>query len=191
MALTEIEFELPAEQFALMGYPHLRQGQPLTLQLETVMLMPEPGGEGWFTVQPERLAAQFVQVGRARYAFAGQITQAELDQEEGIESATLLVQCGDIPLRVVCGPREDGTLPFGTWETRYLAGSGRVLGIVEESFATGVGEQVGVTIWQFHRLSLTPGDPHFGQWHETVELLPAPYQADRVIVTARLHRKAI
>jgi hypothetical protein len=188
LALTEIEFDLPAEQFRLMGYPHLQQGQPLSLQLETVMLLPEPGGEGWFTVQKEPMASQFVEVGRAQYAFAGQITQAEIDKEEGIESATLLVKCGAIPLRVVCGPQEDGTLPFGTWETRYLAGCGRVLGIVEESFATGVGEQVGVTIWQVRRLSLTPGDPNFGQWHEAPELLPSPYSVDRVVVTAHLHR---
>jgi hypothetical protein len=189
MALHEIEFELPAEQFEAMNFPHLQIGQPLSLQLETAMLLPERDGDGWFAVQKEPLAPQLIRAGHALYAFAGQITQAEIDKEEGIESATLLVQCGVAPLRVVCGPGEDGALPYGAWETRYLAGYGRLLGIVEETFVTGVGEQVGVTLWHFRRLSLSPGDPNFGQWYETEELLPAPYAVDRVYVTAHLHRQ--
>ena len=40
MASTEIEFELSAQQFALMGYPQLSQGQTLTVQLETGVLDP-------------------------------------------------------------------------------------------------------------------------------------------------------
>jgi hypothetical protein len=191
MALAEIEFELPAAQFAAMDYPHLQQGQPLTLQLETTMLLAEAGGDGWYAVQKEPLPTQFVQVGRAFYAFAGQITQAELEQDDDVESATLLVQCGDVALRVVCGPQEDGKLPFGTWETRYLTGYGRVLGIVEDDFTTAVGEQVGVTIVQVRRLCLAPGDPNFGRWVEAHELLPAPYLYDRVLITASLHRKTI
>ena len=80
-------------------------------------------------------------------------------------------------------------LPWGTWETRYLTGFGRVQGIVEEDFRTAsIGRPFGVTIWRFRRLVLTPGDAMFGQWHETVELLPLPYRYDRVYVTARIHR---
>ena len=49
----------------------------------------------------------------------------------------------------------------------------------------------GVTIWGFQRLVLQPGDPLFGQWHESTELLPLPLHYDRVVVVARVHRARI
>lgn len=191
MALSEIEFELTAEQFELMGYPHLRQGQSLDVQLETGVLMPTPPGEGWYAVQKEPLAARLVQVERGFYAFAGQIAQAEIVDDDGYRTAALIVECGGAPLRVICAPQEDGSLPYGTWETRYLSGYGRVLGVVEEDFHHSVGKRVGVIIWQVHRLALAPGDPNFGQWHEAVELLPVPFIYDRVVITARVHRSVL
>ena len=191
MALTEIEFELTPQQFELMGYPRLQQGQSLDVQLETGTLLTEPGHEGWFTVQQPAVPGQFLQVERSQYAFAGQVTAADIQKQEGMESAALIVQCGVVPLRVLCAPRADGTLPYGTWETRHLIGTGRVYGTVEEDFSIGVGERVGVTIWGFRRLILTPGDSAFGQWHEVAELHPTPYAYDRVVVTARLHRPRI
>jgi hypothetical protein len=188
MPLTEIEFELSPQQFALMGYPFLRQGQPLDVQLQTSELLPEPGADAWFAVRQEPVSPQLIQVGRGLYAFAGQIKQAEIIKDEGLETAALIVQCGEAPVRLMCAPQPDGTLPYGTWETRYVTGTGRLYGLVEEDFAVGVGERIGVTIWGFHRLLLTPGDPAFGQWHESSELPPTPYQYDRVLVTARIHR---
>lgn len=188
MPLTEIEFELSPEQFELMGYPHLRQGQPLDVQLQSSELLPEPGADAWYHVRPEPLAPQLINVGRALYALAGKIDQAEIVKEESFETASLVVQCGIAPIRVMCAPQADGTLPYGTWETRYLAGTGRIYGFVEEDFAVGVGERIGVTIWGFHRLVLTPNDPAFGQWHESTELPPSPYLYDRVVVSARIHR---
>ena len=103
-------------------------------------------------------------------------------------TAALVVQCGAAPVRVMCAPQQDGRLPYGTWETRYLVGTGRLYGLAEEDFAVGVGEQIGVTIWGFNRLVLTPGDAAFGQWHESTELLPTPFTYDRVLVTVRIHR---
>jgi hypothetical protein len=192
MPLQEIEFDLTAEQFELMGYPLLRQGQSLDVQLESTVLLPEPGGEAWYAVQKEPLSSQLQHVARGTYAFAGQISQAELAKDaEGMASATLLVACGAAPLRVLCAPQDDGSLPEGTWETRYLAGVSRLHGLVEEDFATAVGERIGVVIWGFRRLVLTPGDAAFGRWVETVELLPAPYIYDRVVITARVHRSIV
>jgi hypothetical protein len=188
MPLTEIEFELSPKQFEMMGYPQLRQGQPLDLQLETSELLPEPGADAWFMVRQEALPPQLIQVGRGLYAFAGRIEQADIVKDEGIETAALIVQCGAAPVRLICAPQADGTLPYGTWETRYAVGTGRLYGLVEEDFAVGVGERIGVTIWSFQRLVLTPGDVAFGQWHESTELPPTPYQYDRVLVTARIHR---
>ena len=191
MALTEVEFELPAGQFELMGYPSMRQGQPLSLQLETGVLLPDPAAEGWYAVAKEPAPGMFVRVGRALYAFAGQIEAAELMKEDQVETATVLVRCGEIPLRVFCAPQADGQLPFGTWETRYLTGYGRVYGVAEEDFSTAVGRQTGVTIWSFRRLKLAPGDPQFGEWYESAELQPTPYVHDRILVTARVHRQVI
>jgi hypothetical protein len=191
MPLPEIEFELSPQQFELMGYPHLRQGQPLDVQLQTSELLPEPGAEGWYTVRQEPWPARLIQVERGTYAFTGQIAQADIVKDEGLETAALVVQCGVAPVRVMCAPQADGTLPYGTWETRYVAGMGRLYGLVEEDFAVGVGEQVGVTVWSFQRLILTPGDAAFGQWHESTELLPTPYLYDRVVVTARIHRRGM
>ncbi len=188
MALTEIEFELTPQQFELMGYPRLQQGQSLDVQLETSLLLPEAGGEAWFAVRPEALAARLVQVGRATYAFAGQISEADIQKQDELESAALLVQCEGVPLRVLCSPHSDGKLPYGTWETRYLVGTSRIYGAVEEDFSIGVGARVGVTLWSFRRLILGPGDSAFGQWYESAELLPTPYAYDRVVVTAHIHR---
>ncbi|MDI9548753.1 MAG: hypothetical protein QM346_14275 [Chloroflexota bacterium] len=191
MALTEVEFELSAGQFDLMGYPHLRQGQPLVLQLETGVLLPDPAAEAWYAVAKEPMPERFVRVGRAQYAFAGQIEAAETMQHDDVETATLIVRCGEIPLRVYCAPQEDGRLPYGTWETRYLAGYSRIYGLAEEDLSMGPGSQIGATFWSFRRLVLAPGDPLFGEWHESVELLPVPYAYDRICVTARVHRQAI
>lgn len=189
MPLTEIEFELSAQQFAAMEYPHLRQGQSLDVQLETGVWLPEPGAEGWYTVRAERLTSQLVRVERAGYALAGQISQADIVRDaDGMESGTLIVQAGEAPVRVLVAPGADGRLPYGTWETRYLAGAGRLYGVVEEDFSAGVGARVGVIVWGFQRLVLTPGDSAFGSWYESVELLPVPFTHDRVIVSARLHR---
>jgi hypothetical protein len=191
MALTEIEFELSPQQFEAMNYPHLRQGQPLDVQLQTGELLPEPGTDGWYAVRQEPLSPTLVQLGRGWVAFAGQIEQADIVKDEGLETAALVVECGVAPLRVMCAPQADGTLPYGTWETRYVVGTGRLYGVVEEDFTVGVGERIGVTIWGFQRLILAPGDPAFGEWHESVELLPTPYQYDRVVVTARIHRRGV
>lgn len=186
--LTEVEFELSAEQYKLMGFPGLSQGEALTVELETDILLPDAGTDGWFTVQKDRLAPRFIQVAPAMYAFSGEIEVAEIDQEDEQESAVLLVQCGDIPLRVTCGPGADGRLPYGTWETRQLTGFSRVHGIVESSFATAIGRPIGATIWGFRRLVLTPGDAVFGQWHESEHLPATPFLYDRVFVSVRLHR---
>ena len=191
MALTEIEFELPALQFQLMDYPRLEQGQALVLQLDSGVLLPEPSAEGWYAVQPEQIAAQFVRIAPATYAFAGRIREAEMAKGEDMETAALMIDCGDIPLRVTCAPRDDGRLPYGTWETRYLTGCSRIVGLVEEDFSIGIGQSIGVTIWKFRRLVLTPGDPLFGQWYETQELPPTPYRHDRILVTAHVHRNVL
>ena len=188
MALREIEFELSPHQFEMMGYPHLQQGQALDVQLQFGELLPEPGTEAWYTVRAEPLTPQLLQVERGTYAFAGQIVQADIVKEEGLETAALVVQCGEVPVRVLCAPQSDGTLPYGTWETRYIVGTGRLLGIVEEDFSIAVGERIGVTIWGFQRLILRPDDAAFGQWHESVELPPSPFPYDRVVVAARIHR---
>jgi hypothetical protein len=188
MALTEIQFDLSPQQFAMMEYPHLRQGQSLDVQLQTGELLPEPGSEGWYAVRPEPLSPQLHVVGRSLCAFAGQIALADIVKDEDFETAALVVQCGVAPIRVMCAPQEDGTLPYGTWETRYVSGIGRLYGLAEEDFSVGVGERIGVTIWTFHRLILTPGDAAFGQWHESTELLPTPYEYDRLVVTAHIHR---
>jgi hypothetical protein len=189
MASTEIEFELPATQFGLIGYPALRQGQAVALQLETGLLLPDPAEDAWYAVTPETLPGRIVKVGPGQYAFSGQIEAAELAKVEEAETATLLVRCAGIPLRLTCGPLADGMLPFGTWETRYLTGYARVFGVFEENFATTIGERVGATIWGFRRLVLGPGDPAFGEWYETTDLLPSPYVYDRVLVTVRIHRR--
>jgi hypothetical protein len=188
MPLTEVEFELSANQYELMGYPGLRQGESLPVILDAGVLLPDAAAESWFAVQQEPLAPRFVLVGPATYAFAGQIVEADLFKSEGAETGVVLVQCGDVAVRVTCAPQEDGVLPWGTWETRYLTGIGHLQGVVEEDFQAAVGRPQGVTIWQFRRLILRPGDPLFGQWYESVELLPAPFAYDRILVTARVHR---
>lgn len=191
MALQEIEFELAADQYALMNYPGLRQGQPLSVLLDGGMLFPDPLTLTWYAVRPEPLASQCVRTGPGQVALAGQIREAEIGKVDGEDRAVLLVDCGGLPLRVTCLAQEDGTLPWGTWETRWLAGHALLAGIVDDDFASGIGEPVGVTIWHFNRLVLTPGDPHFGQWIEMDELLPLPFAFDRILVTARAHRRGI
>jgi len=191
MPLTEFEFTLPAVQYQLMNYPKLTQGESLTVELETDLLLPEPGGESWFAVQSEAVAPRFSHVAPATYAIAGKILEAEIIREEEQESAILLVDCGEFPLRVSCGPAEDGRLPYGTWETRYLVGLSRIYGIVESDFATSIGEPIGVTIWGFRRLVLAPGDPVFGQWHESDVLPATPFTFDHVVVSAHLHRNRL
>lgn len=191
MALPEIEFELTAHQYELMGYPGIKQGEPLSVVFDAGVLLPDVSAESWFAVQQEPLSAQFVNVGPALYAFAGQIVEAELVMEDDEQTAVLLVDCGVVRLRATCAPQSDGRLPYGTWETRYLSGIGRVQGIVEDEFTTGIGHSTSVTAWHFRRLILRPGDPLFGKWHEGVELLPLPLYYDRVIVAARVHRERV
>jgi len=189
MSYPEIEFELSAEQYNAMGCPGLKQGDVLNIVLDVGVLLPDLAADSWFTVQPEPIASQMIQVGPAHYTFSGQIQAADIIAEEGIQTATVQVQCGDIPLRAICAPQDDGLLPFGTWETRYLTGISRIQGIAEEAFITPIGHPVDVTLWGFRRLILKPGDPVFGQWHETDELAASPYEYDRVMVKARIHSR--
>lgn len=189
--IKEVEFELSAEQHELLGPITLQQGHPLELTLETSVLLPELDAESWFHVQPEALSTQFVRISEGTYAFSGQIQEAEIIKEQDQEMAFLLVNCDDVLLRAICGPGGDGRLPWGTWETRYLTGISRLHGILEDDFATGIGETVGATVWSINRLVLTPGDPHFGEWHQTSELPVTPYRHDKIFVTTRLHRKGI
>jgi hypothetical protein len=191
MALPEIIFELPASQYAIMEYPGLRQGQPLDVILDAGVLLPDIGSTSWYYVQPQPLTAHLHNVSRGLAAFAGQIKAAEILKEDDQTLAVLSVDCGVTSIRVTCAPQQDGLLPFGVWETRYLAGCAPLQGIVEEEFVTQIGQCVGVTIWQFHRLVLTPGDPLFGKWFASDALPPAPYQYDRVFITTRLHQRAI
>ena len=86
-----------------------------------------------------------------------------------------------VKLRVTCAPQVDDRLPYGTWETRYLTGVGRVQGLVEDEFKTAIGHPTSVTVWGFRRLSLMPGDPLFGQWHDSAALLPLPLHYDRTV----------
>lgn len=191
MPLIEIEFVLTSSQFALMDHPGLTQGRSITLTIDGGVLLPDPAAESWFTVQKDPLAAQFVRIAPATYAFTGQIIEAKLFKDDGEETAVLLVQCGDVPLRVICAPNEDGRLPFGTWETRYISGLCRVQGILDDDFATGIGQTIDATVWGVNRLVLTPGDPKYGEWHETTELATSPYIYDLVVISARLHRNSI
>ncbi len=126
----EVEFELSAEQHQLLGAVELAQGHPLELTFETAVLLPEPSTESWFAVQQEPLTPQFTRISPATYAFSGQIQEAEIIKEAGEEMAFLLVTCGNVPLRVICGPADDGRLPWGTWETRYLTGISRIHGVL-------------------------------------------------------------
>jgi hypothetical protein len=169
MALREIEFELSPHQYELMGYPGLQQGQPLNVILNAGVLLPNP----------------------ASYALSGQIQLAEISRDEGEELAMLQVDAEGLPIRMVCAAREDGMLPFGTWETRYLTGYATLSGLLEDDYSMGIGTHVGVTIWHINRLSLTPGDPHFGQWRESDRLLPMPFTFDRIVITGRVHRQVI
>lgn len=188
--LPQIEFELSAEQFELMGFPRLQQGLPLTAVLDGGVLLPEPGPEPWYAVQKESLQPRLTQIGPALYAFAGQIIEADI--EYGPEQmAVLVVDCGIIALRVACAPGSDGTLPQGTWETRYMAGFAPVQAIVEESFTPPVGRTVDLSMWGFRRLLLTPGDDAFGTWHTSSEIPPTPYTCDRLLIEARVHRQGI
>ncbi|MCB0132772.1 MAG: hypothetical protein KDD78_18040 [Caldilineaceae bacterium] len=191
MSLPEVEFELSAQQYALMDYPALRQGHALSLQLDGGVLLPEPGAQFWYAAQAEPLPPQFVHVGRATYAFTGQIVAADIAKGDGLESATLLVECGTVRMRVTCAPQEDGRLPYGVWETRTLTGLCHLQGVVDEDFASPIGESVGVTVWHFRRLLLTPGDPKFGEWHQFEELHPLPFTYDRLLITARAHRSIL
>ena len=191
MPLDEIEFELSAAQYAAMEYPALRQGQPLALLLDGGLLLPDAGALTWYTVQKEPLLPRFVRTGAAQYAFCGQIRSAVLDKADGVQRGVLLVDCGIAPVRVTCMAQDDGTLPWGTWETRYISGHLLLEGLLEDSFAAGIGEMVGVTVWHFNRLVLTPGDAHFGVYYETDSLPPQPFVYDRLFVTARLHRDRV
>jgi hypothetical protein len=186
--LSEVEFELSAEQFALMGYPRLTQGQPLSVILDAGVLLPDPAAHAWFVVQKEPLAPAFAQVGRARYAFTGQIEEAEIIKESELETATLLIRAGEVLFRAICAPDDEGRLPFGTWETRTITGVAPMHGIVEDDFSSAIGSPVGVTIWSFRRLILAPGDPHFGVWHASDELPDSPFRYDQIVVEGRLHR---
>jgi hypothetical protein len=187
---TEIEFELTPQQFAAMGYPQLNPGDLLTVTLDAGVLLPDPAADAWFTVRKEPFPALYKSVPGGMAVFSGQIQQAEVGWAGESESAALLIDCG-FPLRATCAPGEDGRLPYGTWETRYLTGFGRLYGIVEDDFATAVGKTVDLTIWGFRRLVLTPGDPLIGEWHESEVLPPAPFYYDRVLVKAHFQRETL
>ncbi|MGL4651523.1 MAG: hypothetical protein ACRC1H_19105 [Caldilineaceae bacterium] len=195
MPLREIEFELTAHQFELMGYPELREGQPFEVLLDGGVLLPDAAAFAWFHVQPEPLTPALLRAAPAQYAIAGQIRAAELSKEgEGLEaqeSAVLLVECDGLPIRVTCAPTADGMLPWGTWETRWLSGYTLLMGLAEDDLSSSIGETIGVTLWRFHRLVLTPGDPHFGRWIESHTLPAAPLRQDRIVVAARVHRRIV
>jgi hypothetical protein len=190
MTLQEIEFELSAEQYEVMGYPGLRQGQALTLTLDGGVLLPDPGAAFWYTVQKDPLPQQFQKIGPALYAFAGQIDEADIQYGQE-QFAHLSINCGNVFLRATCAPGADGMLPYGTWETRYIFGISPLQGLIEESFDISVGRNVNVTLWNFRRLILRPADSDFGRWHESVQIPPSPFQYDRIYVTARLHRNVV
>lgn len=188
--LPQIEFELSAEQFKLMGFPRLQQGLPLTAVLDGGVLLPEPGPDPWYAVQKEPLTRCFTQIGPALYAFAGQIVEADIEYGSS-QMAVVVVDCGFVTLRVACAPNSDGVLPEGTWETRFAVGFAPVQAIVEESFNSPVGRTVDVSMWAFRRLLLSPGDSAFGTWHESSEIPPAPFTCDRLLIEARVHRQGI
>lgn len=194
--MSEIVFELSALQYELMGFPGLQQGQSLDVVLDAGLLFPESDAASWYHVRSEPLPPRLTQVALGRYAFAGQIKEAEINKVEGDDGveeneAILLVDCGSASLRVICAAQEDGLLPWGTWETRFLTGYAALQGIVEEDFSTSIGRSIGVTIWHIHRLVLTPGDPLFGQCFESDSLVAAPLGFDRVWIAARLHRRSL
>ncbi len=188
--LPQIEIELSAEQFALMGFPRLQQGLPLTAVLDGGVLLPEPGPDPWYAVRKEPLTPRFTQIGPALYAFAGQIVEADI-QYGSSQMAVIVVDCGFVTLRVACAPNDDGVLPEGTWETRYAAGFAPVQAIVEESFSSPVGRTVDLSMWGFRRLLLSPNDSAFGAWHPSSEIPPAPFTCDRLLIKARVHRQGI
>ena len=190
MPLAEIEFALSASQYELMNCPGLQQGESLSLLLDGGILLPDSEAERWYTVRAEPVEQRFLRVGPATYAFAGRIVEAEI--EYGREQlAYLSIDCGPVHLRVTAAPGEDGQLPYGTWETRYISGLAYIQGIVEDSYEIPIGQNTNVILWQFRRLILRPGDAVFGAWHESDELLPHPLGVDRVFVTARVHKVGV
>lgn len=187
MPLPQIEFELPLSQLEILGYPPLRQGQPLSLVLDGGVLLPDTEAEFWYQVSSQRLPRQLVPLGLAIYAFSGTVTEAAIEYGQE-QHAILAVDCGPATIRIACAPQADGTLPYGTWETRSMVGMVYLRGLPEDSFPGGIGPNTDVTISRFRRLVLTPGDPHFGEWHEEVALPGAPVDHHRIYVVARVHR---
>ncbi len=189
MPLPEIEFELPGSQLDQMGHPPLHQGQPLFLVLDGGVLLPDPEAEFWYTVSEARLPRRLVHLGPGLYAFSGTIAEAALEygpEQHGV----LTVDCGPVVIRVTCAPQADGTLPYGTWETRSMAGLVHLRGLPEDSYPGGIGPATGVTVSRFRRLVLEPTDPHFGEWHEEVALPALPVdRRHRIYVVARVHRR--
>ena len=97
MALAEIEFELSAHQYELMGYPGLHQGESLSVVLgcrraACRIRRPTVG----LPCSQEPLPPQSGTVGPATYAFAGQIVEADLFKSDGAETGVVVVQCGDV-----------------------------------------------------------------------------------------------
>lgn len=190
MPLSEIEFEFSASQYEMMGFPGLQQGESLSLVLDGGILLPDSSAQHWYAVQAAPLEKRFVRVGPATYAFAGRIAEADIEYGHD-QLAYLSIDCGPVHLRATCAPGEDGQLPYGTWETRYISGLAYVQGIVEDSYENPVGRNINVIVWHFRRLTLAPGDAVFGEWHESDELPPHPLGVDRVLVTARVHREGV
>jgi hypothetical protein len=191
MALAEVEFELTGEQYKRMDYPGIKQGHWLPVILDAGLLMPDLSSPSWFVVQQEPLPSAFQQIGRAAYAFTGQIVEADIIRDEGLETATIWLNCGVVHLRATCAPMDDGRLPYGTWETRTLTGVARLQGVIEDDYVSPIGRSTDMTVWGVRRLNLAPDDPNFGQWSESEELLPVPYQHDRIVVTAHIHRTGL
>ena len=74
MPLTEIEFELSAEQYQRMGYPGLAQGEVAKRRAgdRSVTTRSRRWKDG-LPYEKEPLAPRFIQVAPATYAFAGAI----------------------------------------------------------------------------------------------------------------------
>ena len=95
LPLPEIEFELTAYQYEMMGFPGLKQGEPVSVVLDAGVLLPDVSAESWFTVQKETLPSQFV---RALIVNSG--GKSRLLRLRG-----LALELGGVPLGLALGPQ--------------------------------------------------------------------------------------
>ena len=177
---------LPDHAYAARNYLGVEIGAHFSIMIATDMLGQGAFDDsaGWFELAEGPLTPVLAQIEGSRYAFAGQVRQRFVWEDEDLTLSYLLL---DTPAPITLLVSTFDELPPDVEEGDWVYGVAHLSVAWEDTQDIPIGQPVQVVVEDIQRLYLHPG-PGFGIRHSVSTLPPESFGQDEVLLVLRSRR---